>query len=198
MKGKYDWIDLWSAFYWMRETFPFSIFNREGALKNALLSHEVPTRGKAYLSAAYQRIEKNITADTEFSVAANTMRTSHQVPTPGKVYLSNTTVSFEAVQVDRRSFEEWIKSNAIEHSEAPTAAAKARSAKPDANYEQRATDYLIGKMETNRGMKPKDAREACAEKFPNLTDRGFERRVWPKAKAAIWKKTADTIRIKKA
>src|SRR5262249_44063676 len=101
MKERYDWIDLWSAFYWMQETFPFSIFNHESAFKNALLSHEVPTRGKAYLSA-YQRIEKNITADTEFSVTANTMRTN--------------AVSFEAVQIDRPSFEAWIRSNAIEYS----------------------------------------------------------------------------------
>jgi hypothetical protein len=174
MKGQYDWIDLWSAFYWMRETFPFSIFNHEGALKNALLSHEVPTRGKAYLSA-YQRIEKNITADTEFSATANTMRTSHQVPTPGS-YLSNTTVSFEAVQVDRRSFEEWIKSNAIEHSEAP------RAAKPDANYEREAMLLLAGVLRADPDMTRNAAWDYCRLKFQDLRRRGFDRRIWPQAR----------------
>jgi hypothetical protein len=79
-----------------------------------------------------------------------------------------------------------------------SASKKTRSAKPDANYEQRATGYLIGKLETKRGMRRKDARQACAEKFPNLTNRAFERRVWPNATAAMRKKTADTLRIKKA
>jgi len=126
MKERYDWIDLWSAFYWMRETFPFSIFNHESAFKNALLSHEVPSRGKAYLSA-YQRIEKNITADTEFSVTANVMRTN--------------AVSFEAVQIDRPSFEAWIRSNAIEYS-----AAEARSSNHETSA-RRATPKMT-KLET--------------------------------------------------
>lgn len=106
MKEQYHWIDLWSAFCWMRETFPFSIINHEEAFKNALLSGEVPTRGKARYLSAYQRIEKNITADTEFLIVVNTMRTN--------------AANFEAVQIERLRFEAWINSNAIEYPEAPT------------------------------------------------------------------------------
>jgi hypothetical protein len=204
MKGQYDWIDLWSAFYWMRETFPFSIFNHEGALKNALLSHEVPARGKSPYLSAYQRIEKNITADTEFSVTSNTMRTSHEVPTRGKAYLSNTTVSFEAVQIDRRSFEEWIKSNAIEHSEAPTAAAKARAAKLDANDEHELRVYLTGLLRANPDMGRDNTWWECRLKFPqlseHLSERKFFRRILPDARdaAGLPRKARPGPRAKRA
>jgi hypothetical protein len=76
-----------------------------------------------------------------------------------------------------------------------SAGKKTRSAKPDANYEQQATSYLIGKLELNRGMRRKDAWQACLEKFPKLTsDRAFVRRVWKNAKDAIQKKAADDLR----
>jgi len=172
MKERYDWIDLWSAFYWMRETFPFSIYNKEGALKNALLTHEIPTRGKDSLCSAYQRIEKTITADTEFSVTANT------------IWSKWTMVRFEAVQIDRPSFEEWIKSNAIEHSEAPTAAAKARAAKPDANDEHEATIYLTGLLRANPDMGRDDAWWDCRLRFHHLSERKFFRHIWPDARDA--------------
>jgi hypothetical protein len=71
---------------------------------------------------------------------------------------------------------------------------KPRYAKRDANYEQKVTDYLIGKLKLNRSMKLKDAWQMCLEKFPKLSsDRAFERRVWKNAKAAIQKKAADDL-----
>jgi hypothetical protein len=91
-------------------------------------------------------------------------------------------------------WEYWVSA-----AEKASSAKKTRSAKPDANYEQQATSYLIAKLESNRGMRRKDAWQACLEEFPKLTsDRAFERRVWKNAKDAIQKKAADTIRIKKA
>jgi hypothetical protein len=82
----------------------------------------------------------------------------------------------------------------VQAAEKASSAKKTRSAKPDANYEQRATDYLIGKLELNRGMQRKDAWQACAEKFPKLSDRAIVRRVWKNAKDAIQKKAADSLR----
>jgi hypothetical protein len=171
MKEKqYDWIDLWSAYSWMRETFPFSIYNKEGALKNALLSGEIPTRGKDGPGSAYQRIEKAIPADIEVTV--NMIRSKW------------TMVRFEAVQIDRPSFETWIRSNAIEHSEAPTAAAKARAAKPDANYEHEVTIYLTGLLRKDPNMGPDDAWWECRLRFQHLRPRSSRmfRRIWAKAR----------------
>src|SRR5258708_18541754 len=93
-----DWIDLWAAFYWMRETFPFSIVDHEEALKNALLSGKVPVHGKLRGHWEYQRIEQHITDDTEFSVTTNTMRKNPMMSFE----------VFESVQVDRPAFEAWI------------------------------------------------------------------------------------------
>ena len=92
MHKRYDWISLSDALYWMeRGALPISIFNHEEALKNALLSDEVPIRGKA--SHKYQRIK--ITADIEFSASLNTMRTKK--------------ASFESVQIDRLRLQAWLK-----------------------------------------------------------------------------------------
>jgi hypothetical protein len=177
MKERYDWIDLWPALYWMQETFPLSILNHEGAFKNALLSHEIPTRGKDRLCSAYQRMEKTITVDTEISVTANT------------IWSKLTMVRFEAVQIDRPSFEEWIKSNAMEHPEAPTAAAKARAAKPDANYEREVTIYLTGRLRANPDMVLDDAWWDCRLRFQDLSERmsgrKFFRRILPDAREAV-------------
>jgi len=62
---------------------------------------------------------------------------------------------------------------------------KPRSAKPDANYELRATEYVKGLLKANPRMSREDARQACAEKFPELSKTGFERRVWMRARNAL-------------
>ena len=201
MKERYDWIDLCSAFCWMRETFPFSIFNHEGALKNALLSHEVPTRGKARYGSAYERIEKYITADTEFLMTANTMQTN---PMGYFRPIGLRSMSFESVQIDRPSFEEWIKSNAIEHSEAPTAAAKARAAKPDANYEHQVKLHLTGLLRANPDMGSDDAWWNCRMMFQDLSERMSKRRffrhIWQEARdaAGLPRKARPGPRAKRA
>jgi hypothetical protein len=72
---------------------------------------------------------------------------------------------------------------AYEHDVAATK--KPRSAKPDADYERRATDLVIGLLKANGGMTRENARQACKEKFPELTDRAFERRIWRGARKAL-------------
>jgi|SRR6516162_7420096 len=173
MAKQNDWIDLSSALYWMQKTFPFSIYNKEGALKNALLTHEIPTRGKVSVFSAYQRIEKTITADTEFSVTANTIWSKW-------AYL-DCPPRFEAVQIDRPSFEEWIKSNAIEYSAAEDAkVGPYRTLKSE--DERKAVDLLAERLRTDHNMKRDDAWEICRTAFPKLSERGFINRVWPAAR----------------
>src|SRR5262249_7681046 len=58
-----------------------------------------------------------------------------------------------------------------------SASKKTRSAKPDANYELLATEYVTGLLKANPSMSREDARQACAEKFPELGKNAFERRV---------------------
>jgi hypothetical protein len=70
------------------------------------------------------------------------------------------------------------------------AAEKPRSAKPDADYERRATDLVTELLKVNRNMTREDARQACMEKFPELSDRAFERR--------IWKGARDTLGLERA
>jgi hypothetical protein len=62
---------------------------------------------------------------------------------------------------------------------------RARAAKPDADCEHRATDLVKGLLEANRNMSREDARQACAEKFPELGKNAFERRVWKSARKAL-------------
>jgi hypothetical protein len=62
---------------------------------------------------------------------------------------------------------------------------KPRSAKPDANDELRATEYVTGLLKANPSMSREDARQACAEKFPQLGKNAFERRVWKRARKAL-------------
>jgi hypothetical protein len=62
---------------------------------------------------------------------------------------------------------------------------KPRSAKPDANYETRATEYVTGLLKANSRMSREVARQACAEKFPELGKTAFERRAWKRARNAL-------------
>jgi hypothetical protein len=173
MKSLPDWIDLWVAFYWIQEKFPFSIYDKEGALKNALLSHEIPTRGKAGFSSAYRRIEDKITDDTEISV--NTVR----IPgtwIPGSI--SKHGECFEAVQVKRALFEAWITSNAVEYD----AAAEADVPALKSDDESRAVDFLAPRLQKNPTIKRDDARKMLGTRFRTLSERGFVDRVWPNAR----------------
>jgi hypothetical protein len=65
------------------------------------------------------------------------------------------------------------------------AAEKPRSAKPDADYERRATDLVTGLLKVNLNMTREGARQACKEEFPDLGDRAFERRIWKRARDAL-------------
>lgn len=67
------------------------------------------------------------------------------------------------------------------------AAKKTRAAKPDADYERRATDLVIGLLKANGGMTREEARQACKENFPELKlgINAFERRIWPGARKAL-------------
>jgi len=193
MGKQHEWISLLDTLVWMQTEFRFSIFDHQEALKNALLSCEVPARGKArheyhgIPSHEYQRIERYITADItaddlELLTSLNTMRLKFAAGAPafpGSFLVGSRIKSFEAVQIDRPSLEAWINSNILEH---PTLKA---AAKPDADYVHRATDFVKGRLEANRNMSREDARQVCAEKFPDLTGRDFERRVWKEAREAL-------------
>jgi hypothetical protein len=178
MNESYDWIDLSSAYYWVRETFLLSIYDPEGASKNAVLSGEVPTRGKARFSSAYQRIEDKITDDTELSVTTNTVRIPAPTWKPGELLKQEK--RFEAVQVNRLRFEEWIISNAVDS--AP--ATKAPTEKLDTNEEQEIVNYLEPLVRADPDRGPETPWDLCRHKFLHLPPLGSKpwRRIWQKAR----------------
>jgi hypothetical protein len=104
MQDWYDWTYLEELILWMqRHNSPFrlSILDHEQALKNALLSGEVPMRGKPRHESEYQRIERYIDANPEIFLITNTVRTR--------------TVIFDSVQGDKDKVQGWLRANAIEH-----------------------------------------------------------------------------------
>jgi hypothetical protein len=121
MEDQYDWTYLHALVGWMwsyDSPFRFLILDQEQALKNALLSGDVPMRGKPRFHSEYQRIEKYIDAATDFLLGANS------------VWIRSST--FESVQADKISLQRWLRANAIENqtiedqTQTPVAAAEAR------------------------------------------------------------------------
>ena len=163
MREQYGWVRLSGALIWMQYSSPFqtTIFNHEQALKNALLSGEVPVRGKATYHSEYQRIEKFITSNTEFWITADTLR--------------STLMEYESVDVAQLKLEEWLNANSIEGSsslpdrrQTPTARAEKaigqwlseRSAYPPGRkadiYKWAKSGDLIGSLGAELGRKTFD------------------------------------------
>jgi hypothetical protein len=165
MGDRYHWIALYDALYWMQfEAFKFSIFNHEEALRNALLSGEVPVRGKSRFGSEYQRIEKDITT-AEVLITVNMVRPS---------LMSSQSASFDSVQVDRILLEKWLTANALE-----TDAGRLFAA-----HEHSAISFLTGQLGADRDMTRGEAWAVCRAEFRALSERGFRSRIWPSARQA--------------
>jgi hypothetical protein len=59
-----------------------------------------------------------------------------------------------------------------------------RPASPTAGDETRAVHFLAEQLKADPALRREAALKICGERFPNLSGRGFQFRVWPKAREA--------------
>jgi hypothetical protein len=105
-----DWITLRDFCSIVNSKPTYRFLNLDNALKNAMISGEVPVRGKADFEFEFQRIEKRLGFNPQIATFLNQVDTVLIEPNGRRIL-----TTFRDVQVDRMKIERWLDNNAAEY-----------------------------------------------------------------------------------
>jgi hypothetical protein len=174
----HNWTKLFDLLYWLQTSaeFKFAVVNHEQALIHALLSKEVPIRGrKDWLSSEFDRIELKLSTEDQVSFVRCCIRQG--------------LTTYYDVQADQNKVEPWLRDNVVEEGAVPLL----QSGNPTDSAIAQLKEYLstrqaeppMIKRELYEALKAGKISE-LGNKFANLSGRQFSR-VWAESAPMEWR-----------